>query len=120
GAANRTSAAADPRIDNIAVARTDALRFGSDGGYRAGDLMAHGDWWSDAAIGQRKTLAAAQLVITIVQMKIAVTDAGRQRLQQHLGALRLRRRRLDCGQRLAEFGQDVAFHGPASCASLRA
>jgi hypothetical protein len=56
-------------------------------------LVPHGERQLDAAVGQHQLLAAADLVIAVPDVQVGMAHAGREHLQQHLRALRLRRSR---------------------------
>ena len=72
-----------------AVADLDALRLRPDRHHLADVLVAERHRQLHAAVVQAQALAAAEIEIAVGQMQIAVADAGRQHLQQDLGAGRL-------------------------------
>ena len=84
--AYRTSATTDPGIDQPLVTNLDAARLGADRDHLADILVAHGERQLHAAILQTEYLSAAEIVKTFPDMQVAMTDAGRQHLEQHLAA----------------------------------
>src|ERR1700690_1287160 len=87
--AHHAGAATDPRIDQPLVAELDAARPGADRDYLADILVPHGEWQLHASILQAENLSAAEFVEAFPDMQVAMTDTGRQNLQQHLAAGRL-------------------------------
>ena len=106
--AGRAIAAADPGKGRIAVADLHALGIGADGHHFALDLMAERVRQLHAP--QRQLVAAAQIEIAVMDMNVGMADAGVLDLQQHLGALGLRRRAFDGLKRLSEFDNGLAEH----------
>ncbi len=90
----RAIAAADPRIGEHALPDLDAFGIGPDGDHLADILVAERYRQLHAAVGDAQFLAAAEIEIAVGKMQVAVADAGGQHLEQHFGALGLRRRRL--------------------------
>ena len=110
GPADGAFAAAEPGMHQPAVADLHALGVRADRDHFADIFVAHGQRELHAAIGQLQPLATAQVVITLPDMQIAMTNAGRQDLQQDLAAGRLRRRAFHELQRRAAFADVKAFH----------
>src|SRR5690606_7692342 len=70
GLAAPAFAAADPRVDDAAVADLDPFGVGSDGDDHAGRLMAGRAWQGDAALGQRQHIATAEIVGALPEMQV--------------------------------------------------
>ena len=103
-------AAAHPRIDQPHVADLHVLRVRPDRDHLADVLVAHGERQLDAAVGEHQLLAAADLVIAVPDVQVGVAHAGREHLQQHLRAGRLRRLGLVHLQRRAALADLKAAH----------
>ena len=67
----------------------DALGVRPDRHHFADVFVAERDRQLHAAVLQAHALAAAEVEIAVGEMQVAVADAGRQHLEQHLRALRL-------------------------------
>jgi hypothetical protein len=104
-------AAAHPRIDQPPVADLDALRRRTDRHHLADVLVPERHRQLHAALDDAEPLAAAEIEVAVGKVQIAVADAGRQHLQQHLAAGRLGRRPLGKLQRLAALADLKASHG---------
>ena len=102
-------AAAEPGEHDAQVADLHALGVGAELGDAADDLVSHRERQHDAAILQRHLLAAADVVVALPDVQVGVADAAMRHLDQHLGALRLRRRQFEFLQRLA-----ILDHGPGA------
>src|SRR5690606_31632436 len=99
--AGTAGAATDPGMNEPAVSGLDAFRIGTDRHHLADILMPERHRPLHAAILPTEALAAAEIEPAIRQVEIAMADAGGQHLEQHFGALGLRRRLLIELQRLA-------------------
>ena len=108
--ADRAFAAAEPWMNEPAVARLDALGVWADGDDFADVFVSHGQRQLDAAVGELEQLAAAEIVVALPDMQIAVADAGGDDLEQDLGPRGLRRRPLHQPQRCPAFTDIIAFH----------
>src|SRR5260370_5617266 len=109
--AHRAGTAAEPGEDQALVADLGALGVWSQGDDLADRFMSHGQRQFDAALGQLELLAAAEIVMTLPDMDIAVADAGGEDAQQDLAAAGLWRRPLEQLEGRAALGNLVAFHG---------
>ena len=76
----------------------------------AGDLVAEGEGQRPVA-AHVELLPAAEIEVAVLQVDVGVAHAAVGDAQQHLGALRLRRRGLGGLQRLAVLDQRLAMHG---------
>ena len=101
-----------------AIADLDADSVGADGDDLADILVSHGQRQFDAAIAELQPLAAAQIVIAVPDVQIAVADAGGDYLEQDLGPGRLRSGPLHQPQRRAAFANDHSFHRTYSSQQL--
>ena len=72
--------------------------------------MAHRKRQDDAAIFQRHLLAAADIVITVPDVQIGVTDATIGNLQEYLAALGFGGRQVDFLQGLPAFDDGPGAH----------
>src|SRR6185437_8451475 len=109
----RALAATNPRMREHTRADLDALGIGPHGNDFADVFMAKRDRQFHAAILQAHALAAAEVEPAIVEMQVAVANAGGDDFQQHLGACRLWRRLLPELQRLAAGTNLIHTHGLA-------
>src|ERR1700683_84980 len=102
--------APQPGMHKPAVANLDAGRVRADGDNLADILVPHGQRQLHAAVAEFELLAAAQVVIAVPNMQVAVADAGRDHLEQDLTSRRLRGRPFHQPQRRAALTNVVAFH----------
>ena len=108
--ADVTFPAADPRVNEPAVANLDAFGIGPDGDDLADILMTHGQRQFNAAIAELQLLAAAQVVIAVPNMQIAVADARGNHFEQDFGPGGLRRRPFHQLEWRAALTNVVALH----------
>ena len=108
--AGRAGAAAKPGIDQSHVANLDARSVGAGGDDFADVFVAHRQRQFHAPVAELKPLAAAEVVIAVPDVQIAVADARGQDLQEGLAPDRFWRRTLHQLQRRPAFAHVVAFH----------
>src|SRR5579872_2831427 len=108
--ADGTSAAADPRVRHALITDLHPVRRRPDRHHFTHNLMAHGEGRHQAAILHGELLSAAQIVIALPEMKIAMAHTGRERAQENFGSLRLRRGFLGFFQRRAEIDDVITLH----------
>jgi hypothetical protein len=99
--ADRARAAADPRVDGVALADLDTLRSRPRRHHLAGNLVAHGEGQLHAALLQGHLVAPAEIEVAVPDVHVAVTDPGGFDAHEDLLAGGLRRRVLTQLQRLA-------------------
>jgi hypothetical protein len=114
GQAFLACAAAEPGEHDAQVADPNADCVRSELRHAADDLMPHRKRQHDAAILQRHPLAAADIVVALPDVQIGVTDAAMRHLDQHLGALRLRRRQFEFLQGCSVLDDSPGAHAPHS------
>ena len=101
--------AAGPRVHQPMVADGDALCLRPERHHLADGLVAGNEGQRDAAVLERQPLAAAEIVVTVLKIEIAVADAAISGLEKNLSAGRFGGRHLDRLQR-----RSIPDHGPAT------
>src|SRR6185295_5685819 len=98
--ADRARAAADPRVDGVALADLDTLRIRPQRHHLAGNLVAHGEGQLHAALLDGDLVSPAEIEVAVPDVHVAVTDTGGFDAHEHLLADGLWRRVVTGLQRL--------------------